>query len=149
MICWGSLIDPLQLSQLVEQPAPGQPLEAPVLRRRWRKTAVQRLVARKRHVVEQIKKKCSECSKVQWCNGGKFPSWARPAGKHNLKQWNRALNSQARKAGPFNFLANQVSAHVLNALSCLVTCPSDGARLAPPLEPAGERPPPQPPAVRA
>lgn len=36
----------LQLGQLLKQAAPGQPLCAPVLRWRWRKTTIQRLIAR-------------------------------------------------------------------------------------------------------
>lgn len=44
-----------------------------------------------------------------------------PAGKHKSQQWNKALNTKAWTTRPLYFLTNEVWAHVLNALPCLVT----------------------------
>lgn len=88
----GSLIVPLQLAQLLQQAPPGQPLGAPVLRWRWRKAAVQRVVAGKRHLCRQIQKYIIRFDvKVHLYESGGSPLCPRPAGKH-WEQWNKALN---------------------------------------------------------
>ncbi len=76
MVCCDPVIDPLQLGQPLQQIAPGQPLWAPVLRWRRRKAAVQRMVARKRHLYKQTKKDCEKEKKGKKCNG--VLSWRMP-----------------------------------------------------------------------
>ena len=135
MIRCDPLVDPLQLGQSLQEPAPGQPLGAPVLRRGGRKAAVRRVIARKRHLGEQ-NTKCSDFlfekgggkrrggeGEKKKCGGVSSHSCSRsrPAGKHTQQQWNKALKRPANKLRPLNLSANEGSAHVLNALACLVT----------------------------
>lgn len=94
---------------------------------------------------KQNKIKRSYClkKKVQWYPPAVGPpSWARPAGKHTLQQWNKALNTQARKPRPLHFSTNQLPAHVFCSLPCLVTFLVPLMRNRPdPPDPAGTRPP--------